>query len=168
MKKMDTKAFENVKPQLSYCGIWCGSCVVGNGTLKDLTKRYDHVIRSHGVEKWGAEQQGFNGQEFVKALTLIQHIPLCPGCLKGGGATNCAIKACASTKTLSDCTECNEFMTCQNQQALHNVRTGAQKAGMMVKTQQDTADQQQLLKQWTAEIPKRFPHCFIFSDRCTN
>ena len=41
---LKAKAFENVQGQIGFCGIWCGSCVVGNGTLKELTKRYEEII----------------------------------------------------------------------------------------------------------------------------
>ena len=164
MGEMEAKAFENVKNQIGYCAIWCGSCVVGNGALKESTKRYEHIIGAYGVDKWGAEDQGFDGQEFMKALTLMQNIPICRGCLKGGGATNCKIRACASSKKSADCTECKEFMACENREALQNVRTGALNAGMIVKTDKDTADQQQLVKKWTAEITSRFPTCIVLSE----
>ena len=41
---METKPFGNVKNQIGRCGIWCGSCVVGNGTLKEMAKRCEHTI----------------------------------------------------------------------------------------------------------------------------
>ena len=51
---MQSKAFENVKNQVSYCGIWCGSCIVGKpkdkyrvGALAHITERntkYDFEI----------------------------------------------------------------------------------------------------------------------------
>jgi len=36
------------------------------------------------VDKWSAEDMGFNGQEFMKTFQSIQNIPICRGCLKGG------------------------------------------------------------------------------------
>ena len=161
---MKAKAFDNVKNQVGYCAIWCGSCVVGNGALKELTKEFKHIIESYGVDKWGAEDQGFDGQELVKTLKSIQAIPVCPGCRKGGGATNCRIRACASSKKLVDCTNCEEFMTCENREALQKVRSGALDAGMSVKTDKDATDQQELIEKWTAELTSRFPHRLILSD----
>jgi hypothetical protein len=160
---METKVFENVKNQIGYCAIWCGSCVVGNGTLKELTKRYEHIIGGYGVDEWGAEDQGFDGREFMKTLKSIQNIPVCRGCLKGGGATNCKIRACASSKQLADCTECEEFMTCEHREALQKVRTGAFNVGMLVKTDKDTGDQQHLIMQWIAEVKNSFPSCIVLS-----
>jgi thiol-disulfide isomerase/thioredoxin len=162
---MKAKAFDNVKSQIGYCAIWCGSCVVGNGALKELTKEFNHIIESYGVDKWGAEDQGFDGQELMQTLKSIQDIPVCPGCRKGGGATNCRIRACASNKKLVDCTNCEEFMTCENREALQKVRSGALDAGMSVKTDKDATDQQELIEKWTAELTTRFPHRLILSNR---
>lgn len=156
---MEAKAFENVKNQIGYCGLWCGSCIVGNGTLKELTKKYEELINGYGINKWGAEEQGFDGQEFMKALQSIQNIPVCRGCLKGGGATNCKIRPCTSNRKLADCTECEQFVICENREALQKVRTGALAVGMLLKT--GKGGQSQLIEKWTVEIKNKFPYCVI-------
>jgi len=161
---MGAKAFENVKNQVGYCAIWCGSCVVGNGTLKELTRRYEHIISGYGIDGWGAQEQGFNGEELMKALQGIQKIPICRGCLKSGGATNCKIRACASGKKLAECTQCKQFMNCDNRESLEKVRTGALDVGMIVRTDKDKADQQRLIRKWTARIRNRFPDCVVLSE----
>ena len=61
-KELNTRAFENVKDQIGYCGIWCGSCIVGNGLLRELTKKYEFLINGYGVDSWGAKD--FDGKEF--------------------------------------------------------------------------------------------------------
>jgi len=101
---MNIKAFENVKGQIGYCGIWCGSCVVGNGLLRELTKRYGEIIKKYGLKKWAP--QDFDFKEFEKGLSSIQNIALCPGCRKGGGKENCEIRACAAEKNIAECIEC--------------------------------------------------------------
>jgi hypothetical protein len=154
---METEAFENVKNQIGRCGIWCGSCVVGNGTLKTLAKRCEHIIGGYGVDEWGAKD--FNGKEFMKGLTSIQAIPIRRGCLKGGGNEVCRIRPCASSKKLSDCMECSEVKTCKNLEALQKVRTGALRVGMLAKTENDEANQQQLIEKWTDEIKSKCDHC---------
>jgi hypothetical protein len=158
-----TAAFENVKKQIGYCAIWCGSCVVGNGALKELTRRYEHIISGYGIDKWGAEDQGFDGKELMKTLQSIQGIPICRGCQKGGGAINCKMRACASNRKLADCTECKDFMRCENREPLQKVRTGALRAGMLVKNENEKASQQQLVKKWTAELKSKWPSCILFS-----
>jgi hypothetical protein len=157
---MQSEAFENVKNQIGYCGLWCGSCIVGNGALKELTKKYAHLIEGYGVDKWGAKD--FDGKEFMKGLKSIQTLPICPGCLKGGGNDTCQIRPCASEKKVSDCTVCDEFMKCKNSEALRKVRTGAAAVGMLMKTDRDKANQKQLVEKWTKEIKANFPHSILF------
>ena len=100
----------------------------------------------------------------MKSLEGVQRIPVCRGCLKGGGAKGCKIRACATSRKIADCTECSEFMKCGNREALNNVRTGALKVGMTAKTEKDTAGRKQLIKKWKAEISERFPSFVVFSE----
>ncbi len=154
---METKAFETVRNQIGRCGIWCGSCVVGNGTLKELAKRCEHIIGGYGVDEWGA--RNFDGKEFMKGLTSIQTLPVCQGCLKGGGNDECKIRPCASSKKLSDCMECSETKTCKSRESLQKVRTGALRVGMLAKTEHEKTDNQELVTKWTTEIKSRCPRC---------
>jgi hypothetical protein len=93
---VQAEAFKNVKNQIGRCGLWCGSCIVGNGTLKELTKRYEQLIKGYGVNEWDAKD--FDSEEFMKGLASIQNLPDCVGCLKGGGNDQCKIRPCASKK----------------------------------------------------------------------
>jgi hypothetical protein len=154
---LDFKPFENVKNQVGYCGIWCGSCIVGNGMLKELTKRYEHLIEGHGIDEWGAKD--FDGKEFMKGLASIQTLPICRGCRKGGGNEVCKMRPCASERKLSDCIECDEMKLCKNREALKKVREGALGVGMLAKAEDDHSEHQQLVKKWTAEIKTRCPTC---------
>jgi len=158
---VEAKAFQSVKNQIGYCGLWCGSCIVGNGTLKELTKNYEHLIQGYGINEWGATN--FDGKEFMKGLTSVQALPVCVGCLKGGGNDQCKIRPCASNKKISDCiTKCDQQKTCINREALQKVRAGALSVGMILTTDQDrNVDRQQLIKKWTAQIKDKFPNCVI-------
>ncbi|MBO3808277.1 MAG: hypothetical protein FGF50_01590 [Candidatus Brockarchaeota archaeon] len=40
------KAFENVKNQIGYCGIWCGSCSGGNGSIQELARRFEDIVKT--------------------------------------------------------------------------------------------------------------------------
>lgn len=153
---MSTKAFDNVKNQIGYCGIYCGSCVVGNGTLKELTKRYEDIIQRYGLKEWAPKDSDF--QEFSKGLASIQTIPLCRGCLKGGGRDNCEMKACASSKKIHDCSECNRPEECKNPEILQHMRTGARDAGLFVKTEK-VPEQKTLIEKWTKELKSKWPSC---------
>jgi len=156
---VEAKAFRNVKNQIGYCGLWCGSCIVGNGTLKELTKGYAHLIKGYGIDQWGIKE--CDGKEFMKGLASIQALPICQGCLKGGGNEECRIRPCAQSRKISDCMECNELTTCKNLEALEKVRTGASAVGMLMKTEDDKNSQQQLVEKWTTAIRNKFPNCVI-------
>ncbi len=155
---MESKPFENVKNQIGFCGLWCGSCIVGNGALKELTRRYEHIIIGYGVDKWGAKD--FDEKEFLKGLASIQSIPICQGCLKGDGNDECKIRPCALNKKIADCTECNEQLSCKKLDSLRKVHAGALRVGMLIKTDKDKTNQQ-LIRKWTAELKNKFPTCII-------
>jgi len=147
-----------VKNQIGFCGIWCGSCVVGNGALRELTKRYEEVIKNYGLQEWAPKDLDF--KEFKKGLTSIQAMPLCQGCLKGGGRPNCEIRACASSKNLTDCSECDQPAACKNSETLQKMRTGASNAGLFVET--ENVDRQELIEKWTSELKRKWPHFVLF------
>jgi hypothetical protein len=154
---MQTGPYENVKNQIGYCGLWCGSCIVGNGTLKELTQRYERLITGYGVDEWGAK--GFDSKEFMKGLASIQNIPVCRGCLKGGGNEECRIRPCAVRKKMSDCCECGQAKTCENSAAVERVRSGALAVGMLIKTSK--GGRKQLMEEWNAEIRRKFLGCLL-------
>ncbi len=155
---MKNKHFENVKNQIGFCGIWCGSCVVANGILRELTKKYEEIIKGYGLEEWAPKD--FDFKEFSKGLASIQVIPLCPGCLKGGGRSNCEIRACAVKKKIADCSECDRPRACRNLDILQRMRRGAIQAGLMVKIK-DT-DHKVLIEKWIAEMKTKFPYFILF------
>lgn len=153
---MHQKAFENVKDQIGYCGLWCGSCIVGNGTLRELTKRYEHLVRGYGIDDWGAK--GFDAEEFRKGLKAMQDIPVCPGCLRGGGNDKCKVRPCALKKAVSDCAECGSAK-CMHSEELNRVRTGAHAVGMLIK--KEKGNRKELKRRWATEVRAKFPYIVI-------
>lgn len=158
--KLKTDAFEHVRDQIGSCGIWCGSCIVGNGVLRELTKRYEKLIKDYGLAEWAPKD--FDFEEFTKGLTSVQTMPLCPGCLKGGGRDNCEIRACVIEKNIDDCGECQEPETCKHKKMREHMRTGALRAGLFVKTEK--RERHILLEQWRTELERMWPCCILF--RC--
>jgi hypothetical protein len=152
------EAFQNVKDQIGFCGIWCGSCVVGNGALRELTKRYKEVINNYGLKEWAPKEFDFG--EFFKGLESIENMPLCAGCLKGGGRDNCEIRTCATSKGLKDCTVCQEFGQCKNAEILEHMRSGARDAGLSVISVSD--DKEEFVRRWSAELKSKWPCCILF------
>jgi hypothetical protein len=160
MTAIGPASFENVRSQIGYCGIWCGSCVVGTGALRELTGRYEGTTKAYGLHDWAPRD--FDHSEFWKGLESIRGIPLCPGCLRGGGRDDCEIRACASSRELHDCTECGEFGECEQAEIVEKMRSGARAAGLFVK-EPDT-ENEELIERWTAELKGRWPCCVLFMN----
>jgi len=123
--------------------------------LRELTKRYEHIIKAYGVDEWAPKE--FDAKEFMKGLASIQTIPVCQGCLKGGGKTDCEMRNCALSKNVADCVECGQRAACRNIEPLQKVHVGAHDAGMMVKT--ENVDRKELIEKWTAELKSKCPDC---------
>lgn len=160
MSASNQHAFEDVKDQIGYCGIWCGSCVAGNGTLQELTRRYKEVTEAYGLKDWAPKD--FDYGEFVKGLESIKDMPLCPGCLKGGGNPDCAMRTCAREKQIDDCSDCPAPESCAHKEALDEMRSAALEAGLLVKTKK--ADPEILIKAWTTKQKTTWPSLILFMD----
>lgn len=156
---MKADSFNSVKDQIGFCGIWCGSCVVGNGTLRELSKKYKEIIKNYDLESWAPKT--FDFAEFFKGLETIGATPLCPGCQKGGGWLECPMRACVSAKKIAGCSECDQPQACQHAESLERMRTGSVRAGLFVKT--EDVDRKKLLADWIEEIKSRWPSSILFS-----
>jgi len=159
---MKTSAFNKVKDQVGRCGIWCGSCIVGNGTLKELTGRYEKVIRDYDLENWAPKT--FDFREFKKGLETLKATPLCVGCRKGGGWDTCPMRGCVAKKKITDCAECADQAACPHSASLKKMRTGSIRAGLFVKIRR--GNQKKFVAQWATKLKNRWPSSLLFfSDR---
>ena len=143
-----SSAFRNVKDQIGYCGLWCGSCLVGNGTLNELAQKCGKAISDYGVNEWGPKEIDCNG--LLKGLAAVGSMEPCVGCLKGGGRTNCEIRACARGKGIADCVECSKQRSCENSKIVQHMRSGARGVGMKVK--EAAGDRSRQIERWMVEI----------------
>jgi len=48
---LEVDSFKNVKNQIGFCGIWCGSCAAGNGAIVELARRFDEIVKKYELEK---------------------------------------------------------------------------------------------------------------------
>ncbi len=158
---MKLQAFEGVKHQIGYCGIWCGSCVLGNRSLQMLTQHYRKLLIDYDLQDSGPPDLNFS--EFLKALGSVESLPACPGCRRGGGREDCPLRACAAEKGLGFCSQCQESGTCANAELLRQMRTGALRAGMFVES--DLEDPEQRLEQWINELKKVWPGWILFNQQ---
>jgi hypothetical protein len=149
-----------VRDQIGFCGIWCGSCIVGNGALQELTRRYKELIAAYGLDEWGPKD--FDYKEFLKGLESIEKAPLCSGCQKGGGRENCEMRSCAQSRKISGCRTCTELVDCEHAELLNHMRSGAIKAGLFVNS--EDIDRQQLIANWTAKLRTHWPCSILFAN----
>jgi hypothetical protein len=153
-------AFDNVRDQIGFCGIWCGSCAVGNGVLPELTRRYKELINIYGLQEWGPKD--FDYTELLRGLESIENMPPCSGCLRGGGRENCEMRSCASSRRITGCYACPEPVACKHSEPLHHMRSGAIKAGLFVTT--EDVDRQQLVENGTAKLRTSWPASMLFAN----
>jgi hypothetical protein len=158
---MSPDHFKSVKKQIGRCGIWCGSCVVGNGALAELTRRYGRLMDIYGLRDWGPKD--FDFDEFVRGMHSIQEIVPCPGCIKGGGRDACELRSCVTARKLSDCSECGDHLSCLHATQLETMRSGARRAGMFVR--EPGENRAETLRKWIDELPMCWPHCVLFDEQ---
>lgn len=161
MKSGQTRrAFENVREQIGVCGIWCGSCIVGNGTLRELTRRYKELITVYSLEEWGPKDLDY--KQLLEGLESIKNTPLCSGCLRGGGRENCEMRSCAESKKITGCYTCREIAMCKHSEPLQHMRSGAIKAGLFVTT--EDLNRQHLIENWTSKLKTSWPSSVLFAN----
>jgi hypothetical protein len=112
------------------------------------------------LEEWAPRD--FDYKEFMRGLASIASMPLCPGCLKGGGRDNCEVRACASNKNIEGCSKCRESELCQHVEILERMRSGALAAGLLVEAEE--VDREQILEEGVAELKSRWPCCILFMN----
>lgn len=157
--KVKVKPYEKVKDQIGYCGIWCGSCPAGNGVIIELTRIYEEIIRKNKIEKWAPKD--FNFTEFMKGLSSIQKIDICPGCHEGGGNPTCKVRICANKKDILNCSQCNELLSCNNFKTLEKSHPRIKEDLEKVKN----VNQKLLLKKWSDELKDKFPSCILLCNK---
>ena len=155
-----SEGFENVKNQIGVCGIWCGSCLGGNGAVQELTRKYEQIIKrsQSALEKWAPKEFNFN--EFVKGLACIQAMSLCPGCRKGGGNPACKIRICALKKNLISCSQCDGLAECRNFESLEQGHPKIKEELRKIKN----VEQKEVVEKWVNELKAKWPHCVLLCE----
>ena len=82
--------------------------------------------------------------------------------MRGGGRDDCEIRACALSKGLRHCTECDQFGECKHAEIVEKMRSGARAAGLFVK--EADSDNEELIARWTAELKVSWPCCVLFMN----
>jgi hypothetical protein len=156
---MTDNPFDNVKNQMGRCGIWCGSCCVGNGVMQLLSRRFTALVEGYGLAHWGPKDVDYD--KLKSWLGAIADLEPCKGCLQNDGDPTCKLRPCALDKKLDDCTACENFGSCDLDGALQHMRSGAQGVGMRVKSPGDGPG---IVERWTEELKGSWPSGALFLD----
>ncbi len=98
-----------------YCGLYCGDCSFGKGTIPDLARdlrkqlrefRFDQVAQTIPFKEFRDYPQCY---EVLGALVKLR----CGGCRTGSRSKFCNVAECARRKGYEGCWECGEFGTCE-------------------------------------------------------
>jgi len=155
---MKTKAFQNVKDQIGFCGVWCGSCPAGSGAIMELTRIYEEIVKKNKLEKWVPKD--FDFKEFMKGLSSIQKMTPCSGCHNGGGNPTCAVRICAQKRNILNCSQCSELLICKNFKDLEKSHPRIKEDLKKIKD----FDQNKLVEKWTDELKGEFPFCILLCN----
>ena len=150
------EAFARVREQVGACGIWCGSCAVGNGTLQELSRRYRSLLVDYDVSEYAPG--GFDWAEFMRGVDGLEKMSPCRGCRQGGGRDDCELRACADARVMHDCLECQARAGCPHAELLEHMRTGAERVGLIVKSEGEPP-----LARWLDALVGSWP-CGILFD----
>lgn len=118
---MKQEAFDRVKNQMGPCGISCGGCALGNGTVAETAETLKQFIQLYGIAEWAPLIPGGSEVDFKKldhSLDWIESLVGCPGCEHGGGPPYCSIRSCAKERGFELCSQCSELEECGNFQWL--------------------------------------------------
>jgi len=110
---------ENPRDLVGYCGLYCGACGIHQGRIKQAVENLRQIIQAYGFDKFMPEltkwEPAFQHyKEFESVMDgWVKMFGECPGCIKGGGDPNCAVRECCKQKSFVTCAECTETDTCE-------------------------------------------------------
>lgn len=111
----------------AYCGLYCGDCSFGKGTIPDLARDLRKELRETRFEKI-AEAIPFkefeNYRECYEVLGAMVKLR-CKGCRNGSRSKFCNIAKCAIKNGFEGCWECTEFESCRKMKFLEPVHGDA-------------------------------------------
>jgi hypothetical protein len=98
----------------TYCGLYCGDCAFGLGTIPDLARDLRKELRANRFDKV-AESIPFpefkkydDCYEVLGAMVKLR----CKGCRGGSRSRFCNIAKCAQGHEFVGCWECDEMESC--------------------------------------------------------
>jgi hypothetical protein len=112
---MQIEDYSIVKDQVAPCGLRCGECNLGNGTVAETAINLRKYIQTYDLPSWADQLPGgvdIDFKQFDNNLIWVGTYLKCPGCLRGGGSPECPIRLCSKEKGFSSCAQCDELKAC--------------------------------------------------------
>lgn len=112
---MQEEAFEKMKLQVGPCGITCGTCPLGNGTIAETSKKTLEYVNGYGIKEWAPLVPGGKGLDwagFEKTIGWLTTHGYCFGCEQGGGPPDCVIRICSKERGYELCSQCGDVDGC--------------------------------------------------------
>jgi hypothetical protein len=104
-----------VKDQVAPCGLRCGECNLGNGSVAETAINLKKYIQTYDLPSWAHELPGgvdIDFKQLDQNLIWLACYLKCPGCIRGGGNPDCPIRLCSKEKSLSSCAQCADLKAC--------------------------------------------------------
>jgi len=111
----------------TYCGLYCGDCAFGTGTIPDLARDLRKELRANRFAEVAAvipfpEFKKYDDcYEVLGAMVKLR----CKGCRGGSRSGFCHIAKCVQGRELEGCWECGEFAGCKKLEFLESVHGDA-------------------------------------------
>jgi hypothetical protein len=109
------EALNGIENQVGPCGILCGACPLGSGTVAESAGRTRKHIEDCQIPMWSPFVPGGETIDWAavdRGLNWIQKYACCAGCQNGGGPPDCAIRICARERGYELCRSCGDLDGC--------------------------------------------------------
>ncbi len=99
----------------AYCGLYCGDCAFGQGTIPDLARDLRKELRAFHFDKV-AEAIPFkefqNYEQCYEVLGAMVKLR-CGGCRTSARSKFCKVAECARRQGVEGCWQCGKFADCK-------------------------------------------------------
>lgn len=109
------EALNRIENQVGPCGMLCGACPLGSGTVAESASRTRKHIADCQIPMWAPFVPGGEAIDWTtvdRGLDWMQRYARCAGCQNGGGPLDCAIRICALERGYGLCSSCGDLDGC--------------------------------------------------------
>jgi len=109
---------EQDKDLITYCGLYCGDCIMYKGEIADLARDLRKKLRGGKLDQFFKGMSNFfkefeNYEQCYEVLGGMVKLRCKKTCREGGGPPFCKMRICCQKKNIQGCWECQEFETCK-------------------------------------------------------